>query len=116
MGKSEVSSGDPAGTTQARAQLGYLPEVSNYDLVLSAKELLSVHAAMAGVPSSKRNARCEEVLQAVGLQARMKTRISDFSKGMKQRFGIAQAMVGNPPLLILDELTSGLDPLGRALN
>ena len=105
--------GHPAGSTAARACIGYLPEVSNYHEFLTAQELLGVHAVLAGVPASERKQRCDEALETVGLGARKGSRIADFSKGMKQRFGIAQAMVGNPPLLVLDELTSGLDPVAQ---
>ena len=105
--------GFPAGSTQARSMLGYLPEVSNYHEFLTARELLSIHAALAGLPRAQRAPRSQEVLQIVGLGDRAKTRLSEFSKGMKQRFGIAQAMIAKPRLLILDELTSGLDPLAQ---
>jgi ABC-2 type transport system ATP-binding protein len=102
--------GHPAGSIAARECLGYLPEVANYHEFMSARELLAIHAGLAKVPSSEIKARCEECLEQVGLGARRDTRISEYSKGMKQRFGIAQALVGKPKLLILDELTSGLDP------
>jgi ABC-2 type transport system ATP-binding protein len=105
--------GFPAGTVAARRMLGYLPEVSNFHEFLTATELLMIHAALAGVPSAERAPRCKEALETVGLGERMKARISEFSKGMKQRFGIAQAMVAKPRLLILDELTSGLDPIAQ---
>ena len=105
--------GFPAGTVEAREKIGYLPEVSNFHEFLSAQELLRVHSVLAGVPDRNRRSRCDEALELVGLAERRHTRISDFSKGMKQRFGIAQALVGEPALLILDELTSGLDPLAQ---
>lgn len=111
-GKARVM-GHPAGSRLARSSIGYLPEVANYHEFMTADELLRVHASLADVPASKLARRCDEALQAVGLSARRGSRISEFSKGMKQRFGIAQALVGDPPLLILDELTSGLDPFAQ---
>jgi ABC-2 type transport system ATP-binding protein len=102
--------GNPAGSIAARECLGYLPEVANYHEFMSARELLSIHAGLAKVPAAEIKSRCDECLEQVGLGARRDTRISEYSKGMKQRFGIAQALVGKPKLLILDELTSGLDP------
>lgn len=105
--------GCPAGTLEARRHIGYLPEVANYHEFMTADELLRVHARLAGVPRSQVSSRCDQCLETVGLQSRRSSRISEFSKGMKQRFGIAQALVGDPPLLILDELTSGLDPFAQ---
>lgn len=105
--------GHPAGSVEARRLLGYLPEVAVYHEFMSAEELLTIHAALAGVPSAERPARCQKALEMVGLAGRKKGRIREFSKGMKQRFGIAQALVADPPLLILDELTSGLDPIAQ---
>ncbi len=105
--------GYPAGSVEARRLLGFLPEVAVYHEFMGAEELLRIHAALAGVPSSERTARCMKALEMVGLAQRKKSRIREFSKGMKQRFGIAQALVADPPLLILDELTSGLDPIAQ---
>ena len=105
--------GEPCGTLAARAKIGYLPEVANYHEFMSAEELLRVHARLAGVDSKGLERRCEAALDTVGLSERRRSRISEFSKGMKQRFGIAQALVADPPLLILDELTSGLDPFAQ---
>lgn len=105
--------GHPAGSVEARRLLGYLPEVAVYHEFMGAEELLVLHAALAGVPASERLARCRTALEMVGLGSRMKSRIREFSKGMKQRFGIAQALVADPPLLVLDELTSGLDPIAQ---
>ncbi|CAN0243216.1 unnamed protein product, partial [Phaeothamnion confervicola] len=105
--------GCEAGSVKAREHIGYLPEVSNFHEFLTARELLKVHSVLAGVSPSDRKERCLKALELVGLAARQDARISEFSKGMKQRFGIAQAMVSNPSLLVLDELTSGLDPLAQ---
>ena len=105
--------GHPAGTLTARQKIGYLPEVATYHEFMSAEELLRVHARLAGVERSQIERRCDFSLEVVGLSSRRRSRISEFSKGMKQRFGIAQALVGDPPLLILDELTSGLDPFAQ---
>lgn len=105
--------GERAGSREARRQIGYLPEVANYHEFMTAEELLRVHARLAQVDGAHIERRCDRALEAVGLSQRRRSRISEFSKGMKQRFGIAQALVGDPPLLILDELTSGLDPFAQ---
>lgn len=105
--------GEPAGSLAARRKIGYLPEVANYHEFMSAAELLMVHARLAGVPRALRAERCRDALEVVGLTARKHSRISEYSKGMKQRVGVAQALVSDPPLLILDELTSGLDPFAQ---
>jgi len=105
--------GEPAGSLKARQKIGYLPEVANYHEFMSAAELLRVHARLAGVARAQVADRCRDSLEVVGLTARQHSRISEYSKGMKQRFGVAQALVGDPPLLILDELTSGLDPFAQ---
>lgn len=105
--------GSEGGTLEARKKLGYLPEVATYHEFMSADELLAVHARLAQVPRAEIRARCDEALAAVGLAERRTGRIAEFSKGMKQRFGIAQALVGKPPLLVLDEVTSGLDPFAQ---
>lgn len=111
-GQAEVF-GLPAGTLPARSKIGYLPEVATYHEFMTAEELLRVHARLAGVESRQVSRRCDFSLEVVGLADRRRSRIGEFSKGMKQRFGIAQALVGDPPLLILDELTSGLDPFAQ---
>lgn len=106
--------GHPAGSREARAQLGFLPEVTLYHEFMGAEELLGVHASLAGMPVAEHKPRIQEVLETVGLWDRRGSRIKDFSKGMKQRFGIAQAILARPRLLVLDELTSGLDPHAQA--
>lgn len=103
-----------AGTRPAKQLIGYLPEVTLYHEFMNPLELLKLHASLAGVASQDRESRCEEALERVGLWERRASRLSEFSKGMKQRFGIAQAIVARPKLLVLDELTSGLDPQAQA--
>ncbi|MHB2021464.1 MAG: ABC transporter ATP-binding protein, partial [Candidatus Xenobia bacterium] len=105
--------GHPVGSSAARRRLGYLPEIANYHDFMGVMELLEIHAQLAGVPSTERRKKCQEALEAVDLGHRAASRIRELSKGMQQRFGIAQAIVASPPLLILDEVTSGLDPLGQ---
>jgi ABC-2 type transport system ATP-binding protein len=105
--------GQAAGSVAARQKLGYLPEVANYHEFMGVGELLAMHAQLAGVPSHERATACTNALEQVGLLDRKASRIKELSKGMKQRFGIAQALVASPPLLILDEVTSGLDPLAQ---
>lgn len=106
--------GHPAGSRQARELLGFLPEVTLYHEFMGVEELLRIHAHLAGLPRDQHDARIQDVLEKVGLWERRTSRISDFSKGMKQRFGIAQSILANPKLLVLDELTSGLDPHAQA--
>lgn len=105
--------GEPCGTPAARRHLGYLPETAVYHEFMAVGELLEVHARLAGVLPGERKVRCQEALEVVRLEDRSRTRLRELSKGMRQRFGIAQALIGRPPLLILDEPTSGLDPLAQ---
>lgn len=106
--------GHAAGSLQAREMLGFLPEVTLYHEYMEAEALLDIHAQLAGLPRAQRAPRIREVLEVVGLAERGRSRIGEFSKGMKQRFGIAQAILARPKLLVLDELTSGLDPQAQA--
>lgn len=106
--------GHAAGTRAARELVGFLPEVTLYHEFMGAEELLVVHAKLAGMSRADRKERIPEVLQTVGLWERRASRLKEFSKGMKQRFGIAQAILSRPKLLVLDELTSGLDPQAQA--
>lgn len=96
-----------------RAQLGYLPqEIQMYDN-LSAREFLSFVAALKRVPAAERRVQVEEMLELTGLTDVAARKIRAYSGGMKRRLGVAQALMGHPRLLIVDEPTAGLDPHER---
>jgi ABC-2 type transport system ATP-binding protein len=107
--------GEPLGARAGRARVGYLPEHFAFHDFLPALELLTFHARLVGVPSSGLGAHVAERLARVGLGDAGRRSLREYSKGMKQRFGLAQALLGAPELVFLDEPTSGLDPLGRRL-
>lgn len=104
------SVGDPA----ARRPVGYLPEDHRFPEYQTARNALWFHAMLSGVDRSTRRRRVPELLDVVGLTAAADKKVRTYSKGMKQRLGLAQAMVHDPSLLFLDEPTDGVDPVGRA--
>ena len=105
----------PVGDARTLARVGYMHENQLFPRYLSASELLRFYGALSLIPSDKINSRVDSLLQQVGLSDRHREPISQFSKGMVQRLGLAQALLNEPELLILDEPTEGLDLFGRRL-
>lgn len=105
--------GEPSWTESSRRRIGYLPEVAMYYPHLTPLETLTLYGELQGLRGASLRHEATELLRLVGLTASLKTLNRQLSKGMLQRVGIAQSLLGSPDLLILDEVTSGLDPLGR---
>src|SRR5208283_3588723 len=103
----------PVTETEVHRRLGYLPESINLHDYYRGRALLDFYAALCGVPADSRSARVTELLKLLNLEAAAEKRVSKYSKGMAQRIGFAQAMLHDPDLLILDEPTASLDPVGR---
>jgi ABC-2 type transport system ATP-binding protein len=107
--------GHPTGSIQARKQVGYLPENPAFYDFLTAQEYLDFVGHIYGIPKELLERRKGDVLALLELTEAHKRPIRTFSKGMVQRLGLAQVLLHNPDVYILDEPMSGLDPLGRAL-
>jgi ABC-2 type transport system ATP-binding protein len=110
---SAMVGGHPAGSIEARRRMGYLPENPALYEYLTGVEYLRYAGRLAGLGRKEAHQRTTVLLEQVGLADRADRPIRRFSKGMVQRLGLAQAMIGDPGLLILDEPMSGLDPIGR---
>jgi len=105
--------GQPINHVQSRKQVGYLPEFPSFHRWFKAREFLEFHGRLYGMRSAHLEKRITEVLEMVGLSGRENQKLGTFSKGMLQRIGLAQAIIHKPDLVILDELVSGLDPVGQ---
>ncbi|MHC4302545.1 MAG: ABC transporter ATP-binding protein [Planctomycetota bacterium] len=110
-GKAVVLGGDSTDP-KISARVGFLPEESYLYRYLNARETLDFYGRLFGLPAKVRKMRIETLLDMVGLKAVANRPVGTFSKGMARRIGLAQALINDPDLLILDEPTTGLDPLG----
>jgi len=99
---------------EARIAVGYLPEAPNFYRFLSGRELVTFYGRICGLRGASLAARVLEVIAWVGLAEAADRRVGTYSKGMLQRIGLAQALVHDPQLVILDEPTAGVDPIGAA--
>ena len=107
--------GEPLGSVRARARVGYLPEHFAFHEWLTGRELLRFHGRLLGLSGAPLESRIEALLARVELAGAAGRPLREYSKGMRQRAGLAQALLGRPEIVFLDEPTSGLDPLGRRL-
>jgi ABC-2 type transport system ATP-binding protein len=107
--------GARAGDVEVRRKIGFLPEHFRFYDWLTPAELLRLHGRLFGMTAARLRERVPAMLELVGLAPHRDKRVHDFSKGMMQRIGLAQALIHEPEIIFLDEPTSGLDPMGRRL-
>ncbi len=105
--------GHPAGSMEARRNIGYLPENHRIPRHLTANTALEYYGSLSGMSMRQIRAERTKLLELVGLKGRENDRVSGYSKGMLQRLGLAQAILHRPQLIVLDEPTDGVDPVGR---
>ena len=105
--------GEPAGSSRINEKIGFLPEESYLYRFLNGEETLHFYGRLFKIPRRELNRRVPELLDIVGLDAKSRKRkLREYSKGMARRIGLAQALINNPDLILLDEPTTGLDPIG----
>jgi ABC-2 type transport system ATP-binding protein len=105
--------GRPIGHKPTLARVGYLPEHHRFPEYLTGAQVLDFYGALAKVPRKDRRQRSAKLLEMVGMTAWADKRVRGYSKGMRQRIGVAQALMNDPDLVVLDEPTDGVDPVGR---
>jgi ABC-2 type transport system ATP-binding protein len=105
--------GRPIGHKPTLRRVGYLPEHHQLPRYLTGRQVLEFYAALAKVPRRARRRRSGELLETVGMTDWAKKKVGSYSKGMQQRIGLAQALMNDPDLIVLDEPTDGVDPVGR---
>ncbi|KXA88946.1 hypothetical protein AKJ37_05940 [candidate division MSBL1 archaeon SCGC-AAA259I09] len=114
QGKARIFGRDVASGSGVRTNVGYMPELPSFPGHLTGRELLDIYGRLYGVEKDDRETQTAELLNLVGLEDSGDRRVSGYSKGMQQRLGVAQSLLGDPDLVIMDEPTAGLDPEGRA--
>ncbi len=105
--------GYPFGSVRAKEKIGYLPENHRYPLYLTGEQVLAYFGKLSGIAQPVLGKRIDETLSIVGMTEWRKTKVRKYSKGMMQRLGLAQALINDPQLILLDEPTDGVDPVGR---
>jgi ABC-2 type transport system ATP-binding protein len=105
--------GRPVGHKGTLSRVGYLPEHHHFPEYLTGAQVLEYYGALAKVPRAERKKRVPELLELVGMSEWANKKVKSYSKGMRQRVGVAQALVNDPDLVVLDEPTDGVDPVGR---
>ena len=105
--------GQPVGHAAAKARVGYLPENHRYPDFLTGAQVLRYFGKLSGIPGPELEQRIDDRLRLVGMEQWKNTKIRKYSKGMLQRIGLAQALINDPKLVMLDEPTDGVDPIGR---
>ncbi len=104
--------GRDARETEVRARIGFLPEETYLHRFLTGEETLEFHGKLFDIPKAERRRRIDALLEKVGLTQARGRRIREYSRGMGRRIGLAQALINEPDLVLLDEPTAGLDPIG----
>lgn len=114
QGRIQVFGEAPSDTARARARIGYCPEHDGVYGELTALEMVTMLAELSGIPRKSARDAAERSLVTMGLQEAMRRRVKGFSMGMRQRVKLAQALVHDPAILLLDEPLTGVDPMARA--
>ncbi len=109
----EILGNRDIGSAKVKQQIGYLPEGAYYPDFLRGEEILRYYGRLYGLTGKTLSTRIDEVLETVGMTFARKRLLRGYSKGMRQRIGLAQALISDPAILILDEPTTGLDPIAR---
>ena len=112
-GSMAIMESESIGSIHVRRNIGYLPEGAYYPDFLKGEEVLRFYGKLYGLRGKALERRIDEVLEMVGMSAARRRLVGGYSKGMRQRIGLAQAMISDPQILILDEPTTGLDPIAR---
>ncbi|MEI8282776.1 MAG: ABC transporter ATP-binding protein, partial [Armatimonadota bacterium] len=112
-GSVKVFGEEPFGNPNVFKHLGYCPEIDNFYEYMSGREFVRYMARLSGMSAGEAKSKTDQMIEMVGMSGRADKKIKGYSKGMRQRIKLAQAMVHNPDIILLDEPLNGLDPVGR---